>query len=247
MQLNNQLITKLEETAQAIYKQWFVDFEFPDKNGKPYKSNDGEMVFCEELDKGIPVGWRTGKLSDIATITMGQSPSGESYNTDCLGDIFYQGRTEFGFRFPDIKNYTTETKRKAKKGDILMSVRAPVGDLNIANNDCSIGRGIASITSKIKCNSFLFYLLKEVRNQFDVANGEGTIFGSITKDGLNGIEILIPHEILIKYFDKKINKIDNNISAYCNQLSLLSSLNSLILSRMTKVESGIEMVESNKS
>jgi len=234
--LNKQLISKLEETAQAIYKQWFVDFEFPDENGKPYKSNGGEMVWNEELEKEIPEGWKNGKLGDLAIIIMGQSPSGESYNTEENGDIFYQGRTEFGFRFPEVKNYTTEAKRRARKGDILMSVRAPVGDLNIANNDCAIGRGIASIKSKIKCNSFLFYLMKEVRKQFDVANDEGTIFGSITKDGLNDIEVLVPNEKIVKNFEAKIQIIDKSIRVYCFQHSALLNLKSLLLAKMTKVE-----------
>ncbi|HBA04670.1 MAG TPA: hypothetical protein DCW51_12440, partial [Clostridium sp.] len=76
--LNNKLIEKLEDTAQTIYKQWFVDFDFPDENGNPYKSSGGAMEFNEELDKEIPKGWKVGVLSDIAEIIMGQSPNGES-------------------------------------------------------------------------------------------------------------------------------------------------------------------------
>ncbi len=78
--------------------------------------------------------WIEGSLSDIANITMGQSPSGSSYNEDGIGAIFFQGRAEFGFRFPTIRLYTTEPKRMAYANDILMSVRAPVGDLNVAHN-----------------------------------------------------------------------------------------------------------------
>ena len=78
-------------------------------------------------------------LSDIAVITMGTSPEGESFNTDGVGDVFYQGRTDFGFRFPTIRLYTTKGKRYANAGDVLMSVRAPVGDINLAKEDCAIG------------------------------------------------------------------------------------------------------------
>ena len=75
IKLNDKLIKKLEETAQAIYKQWFVDFEFPDENGKPYKSTGGKMVFNEELDKEIPVGWEVGILGDYCSkITKGTTP-----------------------------------------------------------------------------------------------------------------------------------------------------------------------------
>jgi type I restriction enzyme S subunit len=72
--LNQQLIQKLEETAQAIYKAWFVEFEFPDENGKPYKSNGGEMVWNEELQKEIPFGWEVDGLGSIMEITSGKTP-----------------------------------------------------------------------------------------------------------------------------------------------------------------------------
>lgn len=92
--------------------------------------------------------WIEGSLSDIADITMGQSPSGSSYNEDGIGTIFFQGRAEFGFRFPTIRLYTTEPKRMACANDTLMSARAPVGDINVAHTDCCIGRGLAAIHSK---------------------------------------------------------------------------------------------------
>jgi type I restriction enzyme S subunit len=77
--LNNQLISKLEETAQAIYKQWFVDFEFPDENGKPYKSNDGKMVWCEELEKEIPEGWELIEINKLGHIKHGYAFKGENF------------------------------------------------------------------------------------------------------------------------------------------------------------------------
>jgi len=232
--LNNQLIKKLEETAQAIYKQWFVELEFPDENGKPYKSNGGVMVESELGE--IPKGWEVGVLSNIANILMGQSPEGETYNTDNNGMIFYQGRTDFGYRFPSISTYTTKPKRKAKKGEILMSVRAPVGDLNIASEDCALGRGVASISSKIKCNSFLFYLMQDVREQFDVANDEGTIFGSITKDAFHQIVVLEPQKEIVVDFEARVKLLDENIKIYSSQLAILENLKSLLLSKLATIE-----------
>ena len=120
IELNNKINTNLEQQAGAPFKNWFVDFE-------PF---GGKM----------PEGWKVGKLSDIAEITMGQSPDGKSYNENGIGTVFYQGRAEFGTRFPTRRLFTTEPKRMAKKFDTLMSVRAPVGDTNIANEDCCIGR-----------------------------------------------------------------------------------------------------------
>ena len=231
--LNNQLIQKLEETAQAIYKQWFVEFEFPDENGKPYKSNGEEMVESELGE--IPKGWRVGVLSDIANIIMGQSPEGESYNSNGEGMVFYQGRTDFGYRYPDITTYTTQPTRKAKKGDILMSVRAPVGDLNIAVEDCCIGRGVAALRSLLKCNSYLFYLLQNLKPKFDISDGEGTIFGSINKDDLYNMEVVSSENITIE-FDRIVSPIDKKIKAYCTENKELEELKSLLLSKLATIE-----------
>ena len=103
--------------------------------------------------------WTEGTLGDIADITMGQSPSGSSYNEDGNGTIFFQGRTEFSFRFPTVRLYTTEPKRMACANDTLMNVRAPVGDLNVAHTDCCIGRGLAAIHSKNNHQSFVLYTM----------------------------------------------------------------------------------------
>jgi type I restriction enzyme S subunit len=233
--LNNQQIQKLEETAQTIYKQWFVDFDFPDGKNQPYKSNGGEMVWNEELQKEYPFGWKIGRLSDISTIIMGQSPEGESYNKDGNGMIFYQGRTDFGFRFPEITTYTTQPKKKALKNDILISVRAPVGDLNIAIEDCSIGRGVGALRSKFKCNSHLFYLLLKLKSQFDISDGEGTIFGSINKDDLHNIEVIFS-ENQIRIFEKIINPIDLLIKNYCIENLKLIEMRNLLLSKLATIE-----------
>ena len=176
IELNNRINTDLEAMAKTLYDYWFVQFDFPDKNGKPYKSSGGKMVWNEELKREIPEGWEFLNLSDIAEIIMGQSPEGETYNSDGNGMIFYQGRTDFGFRYPAITTFTTSPKKKALKNDILMSVRAPVGDLNIAIENCSIGRGVAALRSKNKSNSTLFYTLKLLKSYFEWPNTKEVYF-----------------------------------------------------------------------
>jgi len=233
--LNNQLIQKLEETAKAIYKQWFVDFEFPNANGKPYKSSGGEMVFNEELEQEIPKDWETGVLSDIANIVMGQSPAGETYNNVKNGMIFYQGRSDFGFRYPSITTYTSSPKRKAKEGDVLVSVRAPVGDLNIATNDCCIGRGIAAVSSKLKCNSHLFYLMQKLKSKFNISNDEGTVFGSINKDDLHDLKIIY-NKSKIKMFEKIVSPIESNIKLYSKKNDVLNNIKTLLFSKIATIE-----------
>ena len=236
IKLNESLNQKLEDTAQSIYKEWFVNFEFPDENGKPYKSNNGEMEYCDELDMEIPKRWEKSTLSAVSNILMGQSPSGDTYNQYGNGEIFYQGRTEFGFRFPTVKTYTTEPKRMAKKGDVLMSVRAPVGDVNIAGEDCCIGRGVGSLSSKIGCNSFLYYLMQNIQAMFNTSNDGGTVFGSITKDELHDIQILKPLDIVIKEYENIVQSIDNQIKLKCNEVQLLQILRETLLSKMATIE-----------
>ncbi len=97
-----------------------LPFEFPNADGKPYKSSGGVMVSSELGD--IPEGWRVGKLGDEFEILMGQSPSGSTFNENKQGIIFFQGRTDFGFRFPTIRLYTTEPSRIAEKFDVLVRV-----------------------------------------------------------------------------------------------------------------------------
>ena len=136
--LNKQINARLEEMAKTLYDYWFVQFDFPDANGKPYKSSGGEMVFDETLKREIPKGWAVKSLNQVADIVMGQSPDGASYNLEQEGTIFFQGSTDFDWRFPNVRQYTTSPTRFAQKGDILLSVRAPVGDLNISPFECCI-------------------------------------------------------------------------------------------------------------
>ena len=192
----------LEAMAKQLYDYWFVQFDFPNEEGKPYKSSGGAMVWNEKLKREIPQGWSNGVLSDVANITMGQSPDGSSYNEDSEGIIFYQGSTDFGLRFPDIRQYTTSPSRYANKGDILMSVRAPVGALNIANNDCCIGRGLSALSSKIGSITHLYYLMNDFRLKFEGMNSAGTTFGSITKDELFSLPVIIPTKSVISEFEQ---------------------------------------------
>jgi type I restriction enzyme S subunit len=190
--------------AKTLYDYWFVQFDFPDADGKPYKTSGGKMVWNEELKREIPEGWKVGELKDIANITMGQSPPGESYNEEGNGMIFYQGCTDFGNRFPTIRKYTTSPTRFAKQGDILLSVRAPVGTLNISKEDCCIGRGLACMNSKNDSITYLFGVMVNLKQIFDRRNVSGTTFGSITKDDLFSLPVIIPNEKTVRAFQNLV-------------------------------------------
>ena len=169
--------------------------------------------------KSPDVATISGTLRDIATITMGQSPSSSSYNENGVGEVFFQGRAEFGFRFPTRRLFTTEPKRMADAGDVLLSVRAPVGDLNVAYERCCIGRGLAAIRSKNNHQSFVLYTMFSLEKQLDVFNGEGTVFGSINRNSLNDMPILIPSENTIEEFERIVAPMDaiihNNYDEIC--------------------------------
>ncbi|WP_445375769.1 restriction endonuclease subunit S [Photorhabdus tasmaniensis] len=209
--INNRINTELESMVKMLYEYWFVQFDFPDANGKPYKTSDGKMVYNPSLKRKIPVDWEVITLSQIANITMGQSPAGESYNEDGNGSLFFQGSTDFGWLFPIPRQYTTSPARMAKKGDILLSVRAPVGDMNIANADCCIGRGLAALNSKSDSDGFLFYVMKYFKQVFDRRNSEGTTFGSITKNDLHSLKVVYPQQEILKRYDNIVSEYNKMI------------------------------------
>ena len=214
---NQKLNDNLQQQAMALYAEMFLN------------SSDNNVS--------------SGTLSDIAVITMGQSPSGSSYNEDGVGEVFYQGRAEFGFRFPKRRLFTTEPKRMAETGDVLLSVRAPVGDLNVAYERCCIGRGLGAIHSKTGHSSFVLYTMFALRSQLDVFNGEGTVFGSINRDALNAIPIDIPPVTEIDQFEAVTHPIDELIRANYEENCRLEAIRDSLLPKLMSGEIGVSAVQ----
>lgn len=229
IETNNQINQELEAMAKTLYDYWFVQFDFPDQNGKPYKSSGGKMVYNPELKREIPEGWGVEKLENIAKITMGQSPKGTSYNEVGEGMLFFQGSTDFGWRFPVARQYTTEPSRIAEEDDILLSVRAPVGTLNIADTRCCIGRGLAAINSKVGANSYIFNVMQDFKKLFDMMNSVGTTFGSITKDDLYSLQLVYPPNELLMKFDQSVKSFDREIKNRSRQNQELTQLRDWLL------------------
>jgi len=136
---------------------------------------------------------KISRLADVAEIVMGQSPPGISYNELGEGVPFYQGATDFGPRYPKRRVYCTAPTRFAKAGDILLSVRAPIGRMNIANEDCAIGRGLTAIRSKEKEDQrYLEYALRKVQRHWESLEGSGSVFGNATRGDLEELAIEWP-------------------------------------------------------
>ena len=159
----------------------------------------------------LSLEWKTVELKSIANVTMGQSPKSEFYNDNFEGMPFLQGNKTFGDKYPSFELYTTSIKKVAEKNSVLMSVRAPVGDLNIAQEDICIGRGVCGLQMKKGDNEFLYYLLKA--NISHLINKEsGTVFGSINKNDIETFEVTLPEDsedqqkilTILKNIDKKI-------------------------------------------
>lgn len=218
IELNLQMNQTLEAMAQALFKEWFVNFNFPNFDG--------------ELKNGLPKCWRMGKLGEEFNLTMGQSPKGETLNQDNEGMIFYQGRTDFGFRFPSNRICTTEPNRIANRLDTLVCVRAPVGDVNMAIEKCCIGRGLSAVMHKTNSYSYTYYSMKNIEPIFKGFESEGTVFGSLNKNNFENIEVVIPSEALIKEFEKVVNPIDEKILINSFQIQTLTQTRDTLLPKL---------------
>lgn len=194
---NLRRIELLEESARLLYREWFVHLLFP---GHEHT----------KITNGMPEEWRKKLLSELAYLTMGQSPKSQYYNEEGEGLPFHQGVTDFGARFVTHNKYCTVQNRIAEEGDILCSVRAPVGRLNITLDKIVIGRGLSSIRSKNNNQSFLYYQLKSYFFQENIIGG-GTIFASTTKEQLSNQELLQPKKKLIEIFEEFSKPIDKQI------------------------------------
>ena len=241
IELNNQINQNLEALAQALFKQWFVDFEFPNENGEPYKSSGGEMIDSELGE--IPRDWKPSILKDEFKINMGQSPKGETYNEIGEGMIFFQGRTDFGFRFPSIRLFTTDPNKIARKGETLISVRAPVGDINRALEECCIGRGLGAIEEKNNHQFYTYYKILSIQTELKSYDNEGTVFGSINKDTLGGLKTIVPVLDLVERFDRLIKPIDDQIETLSKETESLKNLRDTLLPKLISGE--LEVSEAN--
>ncbi|CCY78291.1 restriction modification system DNA specificity domain protein [Brachyspira sp. CAG:700] len=166
--------------------------------------------------------WKEVKLGDIVDITMGQSPKSQFYNKINKGMPFLQGSSTFGHLYPSFEIYSSDIKKIAVNGSILMSVRAPVGDLNMANTDICIGRGLCSINGKNKSlNRYIFYLLNYYKSKI-VNIQTGTVFGAISKDNILNFKVSIPQS------EKEQKRIASILSALDDKIELNNKTNKIL-------------------
>ncbi len=255
IELNRRMSQTLESMARAHFKSWFVDFDpvraKVEGLGTALPSLIADLFPDSFEDSGIgpiPVGWRAGTVGDEFHVVMGQSPPGSTYNLDGTGAPFYQGRADFGERFPSRRVYCTEPTRHASAGDTLVCVRAPVGDTNQASEDCAIGRGLAAVRHRSDAVSYTYLAMRNLRDAFAAYEAGGTVFGAIGKDQFRDLPVLAPTEEAVVAFEQVAGSLDGRLANAQAQMSSLIAVRDgllpvLLASRRMAPSPGTERVD----
>ncbi|MBL0310485.1 MAG: restriction endonuclease subunit S [Bacteroidetes bacterium] len=242
--LNNQVIKKLEETAQAIYKQWFVEFEFPNENGQPYKSNGGEMVESELGE--IPKGWEVVPLEDAVTIIRGASPRP-------IDD--YMSKDNTGMPWVKIADatacatkYLFETNEYISSAGVKQSRKISIGTLILSNSaspglpkflmiDACVHDGwlIFDDYKKNLSKEFLYNFLLLNRTKI-LSSSNGSVFNNLKTEILKSYQIIIPDETTLKKVTKLFQSIDAQFSVTAKTDFNMKELLSILLSKLATIE-----------
>ncbi|EHT2879546.1 restriction endonuclease subunit S [Enterococcus faecalis] len=238
IELNNQIINTLEKTATTLFNHWFIDFEFPDKNGNPYKSSGGKLIESELGE--IPEGWEVSSLKNVTEIIMGQSPKGTSYNNENIGLPLINGASDFKNGFVNPKKYTTEPKKVTKKADIIFGVRATIGNPTIVQQEYAIGRG-AGIARVIDNHyqEFVFLLLEEMFKYFS-NTGSGSVYINISKNDFESYKFVHPSLEVILKFHESVMSIFELIANKRSEIESLKELRNTLLPKLLSGEIELE-------
>lgn len=247
IKVNEQICEKLETTAQTLYKHWFVDFEFPNEEGKPYKSSGGKMVFNEELAKEIPEGWEVGTLGDISEMIDGDRginyPNFQDfYNNEYCLFLNAGNVTKKGFDFSKCSFIKKEKDQLLRKGklqvnDIVLTSRGTVGNLAFYTDitpftNVRINSGMLIIRPRLQA-SYLYSFINSFEFSKSIENYVScSAVPQLPIKDLNAILILVPAELLMNKFSTKILPIYKEKDIIKNLMQKLNQLQSLLLSRL---------------
>lgn len=202
----------LEDLAQTLFREWFIE-----------KTDDG---------------WAIGKLPDEFDFLMGTSPKGNTFNEEKIGTPMFQGNADFTFRFPESRVYTTDPKRFANKYETLISVRAPVGAQNMAQEKCCIGRGLAAFMYRNdeRFYTYTYYKMMSLTEEIKAFNNSGTVFGSINKNDIQNINITIPTKTIVESFESIAKPINDKIIQNTKQIKTLEQTRDILLPKLISGE-----------
>ena len=234
--LNKQINARLEEMAKTLYDYWFVQFDFPDANGKPYKSSGGEMVFDETLKREIPKGWKSGNILNIANLLGGGTPSKSSpeyWNgnipfftpTDCDNSIFILDTAD---RITDAGLCNSST-RLFKKHSIFITARGSVGRSSINAVPMAMNQSCYAFQAKENVSyTFLFFLIRELIMILEV-KATGSVFNSIVSSDIETTNLVISNKDLIMKFGEYCEPLFNQIETNLKQNHQLTQLRDFLL------------------
>ena len=230
IELNNEMNKTLEEMAQSIFKRWFVDFEFLNEDGQPYKTSGGEMV---ESELGmIPKGWEVKKMKDISSLMMGISPKSSSYNNEFIGVPLLNGAGDFDNGQISPTKYTTEAKRVCNKGDIILSIRGTIGNLNFSDGEYCLGRSMCALRGKEDIDNMLIFMYMSKSIEQLKSNAIGSVILGLSKPDIEEIMIAYPsyeirkslNDILSNLYSRKKHNINENNNIKAIRETLLPKL-----------------------
>ena len=249
IELNRRMNETLEEMARAIFKSWFVDFDpvrakmdgswrrgesLPGMPAEMYELFPSRLVDSELGE--IPEGWGVGTVGDCFHLTMGQSPPGRTYNDEGEGLPFFQGCSDFGFRYPTNRRFCTAPTRIAESEDTLVSVRAPVGDINKAWERCCIGRGLAALKHKSGSPSFTYYSVWAIQQEIQQYEHTGTVFGAINKEQFKALKTVEPKLAAVDLFETFVLPLDERIRLNVSESRTLAGLRDTLLPKLISGE-----------
>ena len=270
IEVNRRMNATLDEMARALFTSWFVHFDpVQAKAALTQRASPGgsagpvARAYLDRLEPAlaalfpdrfvdsalgpIPAGWAVKPLGECFNLTMGQSPPGSTYNEHGEGLPFFQGRADFGFRYPTNRKYCAATTRFAEPDDTLVSVRAPVGDINLAWGRSCIGRGIAALRHQSGSSSFTYHSVWAMQQELRQYEDTGTVFGAITKNQFETLMTLEPNRAVIDGFHSIAGEIDARIRANVYESRTLAALRDTLLPKLLsgdiRVPDAAEQVE----
>ena len=233
VELNHKIIANLEELSQTLFKRWFVDFEFPDEDGNPYKSSGGEMIDSELGD--IPNRWKIGTLSDIAEIVMGQSPKSNTYNNEQVGLPLLNGASDFKNKNIQPAKYTSMPKKIGHNLDYVFGVRATIGLVTELDNDYAIGRGAGICKSNKETREFIYEVLNRAFKYFERI-GSGSVYINISSKDLKQFKLIIPSKQALMEYHYHLEPIFSEIRNLKKQVKLLINMRDSLLPKLMSGE-----------
>lgn len=216
IELNTAICTELESMAKTLYDYWFTQFDFPDENGKPYRSSGGDMVWNEQLKRKIPKGWGVGNLGDLGTITSGGTPStgNDAYYTDkgiaWITPNDLSGNEHLMFFSHGERDVTQEGLKNSSAvlmpvGTVLFSSRAPIGYISIAENEVCSNQGFKSIVPNKGYGSYFVYYTVKTNTPAIAQQGVGTTFKEVSRDTMERFQIVLPPIDVATQFEDLLN------------------------------------------